>query len=186
MAGFKNGIIKASYTPYATIVGGTSSPGDYQEVDPGSAGEVLTSNGASTKPSMESLSGSSGLSGWTSFTPTIVGTTTAGAGTYAFRAASYALFGYTCFIKGALVWTAHTGTGNPAIGGLPFQPDRFTVYEFQAMRVQSVNWSSSFPLNGCFRVFVEDILHLLNNGGTASPFDTAATLWFSGFYQIDH
>ncbi len=186
MSGFIDGNIKAKYDSYSTMIGSTSGDGLLESVSPGTADQVLTSNGAGVAPTYQDLDGNQGLSGWTTFTPTIVGTSSAGVGTYSFRAASYALLGVTCYIKGAIVWTAHTGTGNPTIGGLPFQPYNTDAFEFQAMRVQSVNWGSNDPLNGLFRAFVADVLHLYAESGSASSFDTSATLWFSGFYQIDH
>lgn len=185
MVGFINGKISADYTAYSTMTGGTTNPGQLHAVSPGTDLQVLTSTGSSSPPTFQTLAGSGGMSGWTTFTPTIVGTSTAGVGTYTFRAASYALLGYTCYIKGALVWTAHTGTGNPAIGGLPFQQYNTSAYDFRVMRVQSVGWSSGNPMNGNFRVSTADVLHLFNETGSASPFDTAATLWFSGYYEID-
>ena len=54
------------------------------------------------------------------FTPTIVGTTIAGVGVYSSQNAKYTKVGnlVTCYIY--LAWTAHTGTGDIRIGGLPF------------------------------------------------------------------
>jgi hypothetical protein len=54
------------------------------------------------------------------FTPTIVGTTTAGVGVYSSQNAKYTKVGnlVTCYLY--LAWTAHTGTGDMRIGGLPF------------------------------------------------------------------
>jgi hypothetical protein len=54
------------------------------------------------------------------FTPTIIGTSAAGTGTYTTQLGNYTKVGriVTCDIS--LVWTAHTGTGNIDIGGLPF------------------------------------------------------------------
>ena len=53
------------------------------------------------------------------FTPTVVGTTTAGAGTYTQQAGSYTKIGNLVIFQATLTWTAHTGTGNMNIGGLP-------------------------------------------------------------------
>ena len=54
------------------------------------------------------------------FTPTIVGTTTAGAGTYTIQVGRYTKIGRSVNIQFRVTWTAHTGTGNMNIGGLPF------------------------------------------------------------------
>lgn len=56
------------------------------------------------------------------FTPTITGTTVAGTGTYTanFRNGVYTRIGNMVYISLAIAWTAHTGTGNLIITGLPF------------------------------------------------------------------
>jgi hypothetical protein len=55
-----------------------------------------------------------------SWTPTIVGGTTAGAGTYTTQVGKYTKIGNSVTITGRVTWTAHTGTGGMRIGGLPF------------------------------------------------------------------
>jgi hypothetical protein len=54
------------------------------------------------------------------FTPTIIGTSTAGAATYTIRFGSYTKVGNLVFVNIRLGWSAHTGTGNLQISGLPF------------------------------------------------------------------
>lgn len=54
------------------------------------------------------------------FTPTIVGTTVAGAGTYSIQYGSYTKIGNRVEYDIYIVWSAHTGTGNMQVGGLPF------------------------------------------------------------------
>ena len=54
------------------------------------------------------------------WTPTIIGTTTAGTGTYSAQLGRYTRIGRTVYIQLQLIWTAHTGTGNMKIAGLPF------------------------------------------------------------------
>lgn len=54
------------------------------------------------------------------FTPTIVGTTTAGTGTYTIQVGRHTKIGRSVNIQFRVAWTAHTGTGNMTIGGLPF------------------------------------------------------------------
>jgi len=67
------------------------------------------------------------------FTPTIVGTTGAGTGTYTTQLGRYTKVGriVTCDIS--LVWTAHDGTGNIDIGGLPFSVLNTTGYAASAV-----------------------------------------------------
>ena len=54
------------------------------------------------------------------WTPTIIGTTTAGTGTYSAQLGRYTRIGRTVYIQLQLIWTAHTGTGNMKVAGLPF------------------------------------------------------------------
>lgn len=54
------------------------------------------------------------------WTATIAGTTTAGVGTYTTQVARYTKIGRVVHVNCRLVWTAHTGTGNMQINGLPF------------------------------------------------------------------
>jgi hypothetical protein len=55
-----------------------------------------------------------------SFTPTIVGATTAGTGTYTTQAGRYTKVGNLVHAALECQWTAHTGTGNMRVAGLPF------------------------------------------------------------------
>jgi hypothetical protein len=54
------------------------------------------------------------------WTPTIVGTTTAGTATYSYRVASYTKIGRVVTIACDVTYSAGTGTGNLTIAGLPF------------------------------------------------------------------
>ncbi|MGA4923504.1 hypothetical protein, partial [Bacillus subtilis] len=58
----------------------------------------------------------------TTFTPTIVGATAAGTGTYTTQSGTYSKIANIVFLRAYISWTAHTGTGNMRIGGLPFTP----------------------------------------------------------------
>ena len=54
------------------------------------------------------------------FTPTVSGTSTAGAATYTTQSGSYTKIGNVVFFQMKLGWSAHTGTGNTFFGGLPY------------------------------------------------------------------
>lgn len=60
------------------------------------------------------------------WTPVVVGTTTAGTGTYTTQTGSYTKIGRLVFIESNCAWSAHTGTGPMQIDGLPFTPDSNT------------------------------------------------------------
>lgn len=54
------------------------------------------------------------------FTPTVVGSGTAGVGTYTSQEGFYTRIGDRVFYQLRVIWSATTGTGNLRIGGLPF------------------------------------------------------------------
>lgn len=54
------------------------------------------------------------------FTPVVYGTTSAGAGTYTVQTGRYTRIGNVVHIAIVVAWTAHSGSGNIEIGGLPF------------------------------------------------------------------
>ncbi len=54
------------------------------------------------------------------FTPVVVGTSTAGVGTYTSQLGRFTRIGNRVFFDVQVEWTAHTGTGNIQINGLPF------------------------------------------------------------------
>jgi hypothetical protein len=54
------------------------------------------------------------------WTPTVQGSTTAGVATYGTRIGKYTKIGNTVNIMCSLSWTAHTGSGDTLVAGLPF------------------------------------------------------------------
>jgi len=54
------------------------------------------------------------------FTPVIFGTTTAGVGTYTSQVGLYTKIGNVVYYTINVAWSAHTGTGNIGLSGLPF------------------------------------------------------------------
>jgi hypothetical protein len=121
------------------------------------------------------------------FTPTLVGLTTAGSGTYTSRTGIYTKVGNTVLYTVRLLWTAHTGTGSMDITGLPF----------------TANSSHLFPAS----VYTGDVTLSANNlmiarvnnsstsvalrqypvgGGAISgiTMDTAGEINISGHYQV--
>ncbi|MGE0109993.1 glycosyl hydrolase family 28-related protein [Aquabacterium sp.] len=60
------------------------------------------------------------------FSPTIIGTSTAGAGTYNSQVGRYTRIGDTVFFHARINLSAHTGTGNMVIGNLPFTSQNVT------------------------------------------------------------
>jgi len=124
----------------------------------------------------------------TSFTPTVVGTTTAGAGTYTTQTGWYQRIGDVVYFSVNLTWTAHTGTGNLRIDGLPiassanngitqlsgnFQNIVLTAGNYGIAAITASSSSISLvqsPTGG--------------GGNTAIAMDTAGTINVTGLYRV--
>lgn len=65
---------------------------------------------------------------WTSFTPTLVGQSTAGVSTYTIQMGLYSRIGNIVVVQVSLAVSAATGTGNVNIGGLPFTISNTAAY----------------------------------------------------------
>ena len=121
----------------------------------------------------------------TAFTPTIYGTTDAGAGTYTTQLGYYSRIGNIVFVEIALIWTAHTGTGNMRLGGLPV-----TSADNGISTPLTIVWSNIALADTNYKLQ----LYVLPNTAYA-PFtqvqagafsvltlDVAATVYAAGFY----
>lgn len=120
------------------------------------------------------------------FTPTVAGITTSGSGTYTVRVGKYTRIGNTVHIKIKLVWTAHTGTGEFRMTGLPF------IASNDGMPAP-VSWlSNSYTNTGgtiqCYIVpntaNVEALTFVSNATSPLLPLDTAAEVYICGTYQV--
>lgn len=67
------------------------------------------------------------------FVPTIVGSTVAGVGTYSTQTGYYTKIGNLVTVAIAVNWSAHTGTGNMSVAGLPYTPAALPGVEFIAV-----------------------------------------------------
>ena len=124
------------------------------------------------------------------FTPVIVGTGTAGTGTYTYQAGRFQRVGNRVNFSVSLIWTAHTGTTNMQINGLPYAS-------------ASINASMVWACNATYSSLVigagKELSAIVNNasssvslyaqdqaGGAISllPIDAAGTLYVSGSYEV--
>jgi hypothetical protein len=123
------------------------------------------------------------------FTPTIIGTTTAGTGTYTTQVGAYTKVGRAVTIQIRLSWTAHTGTGFMFVSGLPFttlssgvQPS-FTVGDARDIALTASNILQLFSdANTTTIQFIQT-----PTGGGASAnvtLDTSATIILAGTYFV--
>ncbi len=77
---------------------------------------------------------------WTSWTPTLIGQSTAGTTTYTTQSGSYMRMSNMVIATFSVVITAATGTGNINIGGLPFTFSRQTIGSCQ---INGFTWPTS-------------------------------------------
>jgi len=124
------------------------------------------------------------------FTPTIVGTGTAGTGTYTYQAGRFQRIGNRVNFTISLVWTAHTGTTNMIVSGLPYAS-------------ASINANMAWPCSTAYSALAigagKEFGAVVNNasssvtlyaqdqaGGAISalPIDTAGSLYITGSYEV--
>lgn len=120
------------------------------------------------------------------YTPTIIGLTSAGAGTYSTQVGDWQRIGKLCIFRAYLVWTAHTGTGNIAVT-LPFTAQGGNFASLAA-------WADSIIL-GANQIIVglaeptqqhASLRTVQAGGGSAGnvAMDTAGSIIISGAFPI--
>ncbi len=67
------------------------------------------------------------------WTPVITGVGAAGVGTYSVQAGFYTRIGNMVFLTATITWSAHTGTGDMTITGLPFACRNSSNYKPQGV-----------------------------------------------------
>lgn len=127
--------------------------------------------------------------GFGSWTPVIIGTTSAGSGTYGQQSGRYATIQVSSTIKivffiGEIIWSAHTGTGNMKIDGLPYANSGSTGFRSQPI-LYYTGLTFAGPVDGYIETSATTIqLETVasNASSSALPMDTAAGMKVSGFY----
>lgn len=122
------------------------------------------------------------------WTPVIVGSTSAGTGTYTTQTGRYTRIGRTVHFTAYVVWTAHTGTGNMYISGLPFASENTANIFFQFAPFSS---NLAYTANSQLQLLLFNNATTLNfyqvNGGAAASqvaVDTAADVLVTGTYSM--
>jgi hypothetical protein len=178
-------VVNADINASAAIAGTKISP------DFGSQGVLTTSTvGASSILFNGDTAAANALDDYEegSFTPTIVGVTTEGTGTYSTQVGRYTKIGNRVLFVIVLAWSAHTGTGAMEVAGLPFTTSSASSNN-PACAWQSSNLT--LPANACLSGFVVNnstkvrpYSQLTGGGAQATvALDTAATLYISGHYE---
>ena len=121
------------------------------------------------------------------WTPVVAGGSTAGTGTYTLQEGTYTKIGNMVVANCGVTWTAHTGTGDLTITGLPFtassantQAGSVFANEFNAgtLATQVFAFPSGSSNTILFRGFVN------NATRTVPAIDTAASLGVTLTYRI--
>jgi hypothetical protein len=123
------------------------------------------------------------------WTPTIIGTTTAGTGTYSFQGGQYTKIGNRVFVEGYLSWSAHTGTGNMRIGGLPFAISNASFYSSGSIgdvNAIALTAENTLAILGVTSSSSIEMRQFPTGGGTSAavPIDTQANISFSFCYLV--
>ena len=124
------------------------------------------------------------------WTPVIKGATTVGTGTYTVQTGTYAKIGDVVHIQCFLVWTAHTGTGDMFLDGLPFTSSATTfnfssvsIGQFENIVLTAANTPmASIPNNGT----TISLRQMPSGGGGMAnvAMDTNGNLIIGGTYRV--
>jgi len=121
------------------------------------------------------------------FTPVISGTSSAGTGTYSVQNGAYVRIGKMVQYQIYIVLTAHTGTGDIAIGGLPFAAGT-GHYPPAAVYVNNLALTAGYyPQIAVSTASTNFLVRQVPTGGGAAiaiPMDTAFDILLSGTYQV--
>jgi hypothetical protein len=124
------------------------------------------------------------------FTPTVIGTTSAGTGTYTTQVGLYTKVGNLVTVQVNIGWTAHTGTGSMRLAGLPFAASSAANSNSAVAfgYVNDVSLTAGNVLTGFTSVsnsFI-DCYQTPSGGGVASvvPIDTSAQVLYSVSYRV--
>ena len=123
------------------------------------------------------------------FTPTIVGVTLAGTGTYSIQAGRYTKTGNRVNFSVYMVWSAHTGTGEMQVAAMPFASSSATdVLHAVSIWQQNITLTASNVMMGYFLGGNTRIaLSQTPTGGGAQaavPMDVSGVLMVTGVYEV--
>jgi hypothetical protein len=123
------------------------------------------------------------------FTPTIIGTSTAGVGTYTLQYGTYKIIDNLCYFNLRVNWSNHTGTGDMKIAGLPVACNATTGYAPSVtINVENLTFpAGATAIVGLINTNSTTIeLRGAGTGLTPTPvaIDASGNVNISGFYDI--
>ena len=118
------------------------------------------------------------------FTPTIYGSSTAGVGTYSLQAGQYTKIGNRVQFEIRLTWSAHTGTGNMRINGLPFTigPNAEPVTSLNMSNITFTGIVTA--IGGASSANLYFYSNVTNAAAAGLAIDTAGAVNITGSYQV--
>lgn len=119
------------------------------------------------------------------WTPVLLGSTTAGTGTYSFQIGTYRKVGNLVYITMFMSWSAHTGAGDGIISGLPFTSSTFNTISIRpnSYALTATSIMTGFFGSGDTSIGLEQ--YPLGGGGlTLAPLDVSASLAISASYGV--
>lgn len=122
------------------------------------------------------------------WTPTIAGQITAGTGTYTNQVAYYTRIGRVVYVSLNLAWSAHTGTGDMQVNGLPFTVNSTVVSQMSIGTYDLALTALNMPLARAQKsgTFIKLLQSPVGGGAwNGVPMDTSVTvLEITGFYTV--
>lgn len=119
------------------------------------------------------------------WTPSVVGSTTAGTATYSVRTGTYTKIGRTVTVSATMTYTGGTGAGLLRVSGLPFTPHANFVIVAEAHIVGGPTYTGTpFFFGGGTLTYVEVRGNVSGGGNAASVYTAAGTLSFSFTYEV--
>ena len=122
------------------------------------------------------------------FTPSVIGSTSAGTATYTTRYANYTKIGRQVSIQIDIEWFGGTGTGDLSINGLPFNSSAstnpaVTIGYLDGVTLTSLNYAMAYIANNTNRI---DFVQIPIGGGAVSSinYDTTARIIVNATYIV--
>jgi len=123
------------------------------------------------------------------FTPTVLGSTTAGTANYVVQVGRYTKIGNRVFISGRIQYNSLTGTGNLLVGGLPFTVANVSQ-NYSGITLADVGnlalTAGNIPFaNTVINAAQFEFSQTPTGGGTSTnvPVDAAASFMFAAHYE---
>ena len=120
------------------------------------------------------------------FTPVLIGVSSAGAGTYTAQVGRYTKVYNLVYYYIYLAWSAHTGTGNMRITGLPYTSLNTTnVAYFAPVMQSSLTYSGDIIARVNNNASTIDLLYQSSGNALSNvSMDTSASITINGFFEI--